>query len=409
MSRSPRLGAALYETESSWGENTSTFGTRLRTIGVLDCSKLEQQKLNPDRTVQFRNEITPGVNGIMGGEFTVRMTLTGHGATTAGAISLSALETLLGLVVGNVAAAGTNTTGAGTGTASAPGVAAASGGTAGALARFGALGDGRANGQFAALSSHATSVMTLLTELPANMNNGDVVYNPAIVYPTELPTSNDITSTRWLLQGANQEHEAHGCYPKRAVWSGFGPGEEPMVDITFGTSWWKPVATSFPTATSVQTYAHAPVAAGSFFMADQGTATRSGATYNIRSFSLTIDLGIVELRGPGGVNASQVVTGCKRVPDRISGEFVVDAEDAATAPALGAKWLANTPQHILYSWSVADTTAGAVYLPYVVPDGPRPTQFDLDGLNRTRFRFRAGTDASKSTALERAAYRFASG
>lgn len=409
MSRSARLGAALYNTESAWGENLHTFGTRIPTIGVLDTSKLEHAKLNPDRTVQLRNEITPGCNGVIGGEFTIRLMLTGHGSTTAGSISFSALETLLGLVYGNVVASGTNTTGTGTGSATAPGVAAASGGVAGSLPRFGALGDARGGGQFSVLSSHAASVMNLLVGLGANMSNGDQVYNPAVIYPTEDPTSNNVTSTRWLLQGPNQEYECHGCYPKVAVIGQLGPGEEPVADITFGVSWFEPVATTFPTSTSVQTFAHAPVAAGSFFMADYGTATRSGNTYDIRGFTLTIQIGIVELKGPGGVHANQVTVGCKRVPDTISCEFVRDAQDASTTPAIPAKWAANTAQHILYTWSAADGTAGAIYLAYAVPDGPKPTQFEMDGLNRERFRLRCGADASKSTALERAAYRIASG
>lgn len=409
MSRSSKLGAVLYNTETTFGEVATTFGTRLQTIGPVDVSGLQQQMLMADRTVQLRNEITPGVRGVFGGSFKTRFYLTGHGSTAAGAITLNALETLLGIVIGNVAAAGSNTTSSGTGSASAPGVAAANGTTAGALARFGAIGDARGNGQFAAVSTHTTSVMTLLTALDANMSNGDVVYNPANIYPTEDPTaSNLVTGTRWLLQGPNLQYEAHGCYPKALTLSGLNTAEEPSGEIDWGVSWFRPVATpTFPSATSVQTFDHAPVSNGSFFLANHGTATRTKEA--IRSFSIAIKLGIVELRGPEAPFERSVIRGCARTPDEVSGEFVIDSEDATATPRLAAKWEANTtPLHILYTWSAADGTAGGLYLPRVYPSDEKPTQFDMDGLNRVRFKFRAGADNTKSSALERAAYRIAS-
>lgn len=412
MSRSSKLGAALYNTEATFGEVATTFATRMQTVGPIDVSGLQQMMLVPDRTVQLRNEITPGVRGVYGGSFKTRFYLTGHGSTCAGAITLNALETLLGIVIGNVAAAGSNTTATGTGTATAPGVAAATGATAGALARFGTIGDGRGNGQLSAVLSHAASVMTLLIALDAALSNADVVYNPANIYPTENPTaSNLITGTRWLLQGANLQYECHGCYPRAITISGLNAAEEPSIEIEWGVSWFRPVAApSFPSATAVQVFPHAPVANGSFFINDYGTATRTAAVskLDIRSFSITITLGIAELRGPGGAFDRQVVTGCARTPDMVSGEFVVDAPDATATPGLAAKWDTGTPQHLLYTWSAADGSAGGLYLPYVVPADEKPTQMDMDGLNRVRFKFRAGADAARTTALERAAYRFAS-
>lgn len=407
MSRSSKLGAVLYNTEAAWGENLTTFGTRLQTIGPIDPSGLTQEKLEPDRLTQLRNEITPGVNGVFGGEFETKFYLTGHGSTCAGAITLSALGTLLGIVIGNVTASGTNTTSTGGGSASAPAVAAASGGIAGAMVRVGAIGDGAGGGQFSAVASHGSSVMTLQAALGGIPANGAVFYNPETIYPTENPTgTHAVTGTRWLFQTANQEYECHGCYPKSVTFSGTNPNEEPMVTIKWGVSWWRPVASpTMPSATSVQTFAHAKNACGSLFVQTNGTQTR--ATQNVRAFSFTIDLGIVELYGHGGVDQYQVVVGCVRTTDSVSGEFVIDAEDATASPALAATWTANTVQHLLYSGSAADGTSWAVYFPYIRPTAEKPTQFDMDGLNRTRFRFKAGADSTKSTDLTRSAYRIA--
>lgn len=407
MSRSSKLGAVLYNTESAWGENVTSFGTRLQTIGPIDPSGLTQEKLDPDRLVQLRNEITPGVNGLFGGEFETKFYLHGQGSTCAGSITLCALATLLGIVIGNAAAAGTNTTATGTGTATAPGVNAATGGVAGALLRVGAIGDAAGGGQFAVLSSHAASVMTLLTALAGTPANGAVFYNPANIYPTENPTGvHSITGTRWLFQTANQEYECHGCYPKSVTFSGTGPAEEPMVTIKWGVSWWRPVASpTMPSATTVQVFAHTKNACGSVFVQTLATATR--ATVAVRSFTFTIELGIVEVRGHGGVNQYQAVVGCTRTPDKISGEFVLDAEDATATPTLAATWDANTVQHLLYTASAADGSSWAIYFPYIRPDGAKPTQKDLDGLNRVPFKFLAGADNTKSTDLTRSAYRIA--
>lgn len=412
MSRSSKLQAVLFNTETTWGEVATTFGTRLHCIGPVDTSGFKQEKLEPDRIVQYVNEITPGCDGILGGEFKIKLMLTGHGSTTAGAITLNALETVLGNVIGNVAAASSaGTTASGAGTATAPATAAVSGYTAGSLARVGAIADGRGGGQFHAVASHATSVLTLLTALGAAAIAGDVVYNPAVIYPTEHPTaSNAVVGTRWLIQGANQQYECHGCYPKSFTISGTNPAEEPSVEITYGVSWWRAVATPvFPSAVPVQTFPHAPVAAGSFFLADFGVATRPVPRIDMRSFSLTVELGIVELKAAGGNNAYQAVLGCARVPSKITGEFVVDAEDATATPAYAAWWSTNTPRHLLYTLSAADGTSVAIYLPWIVPAGDKPTQMDMDGLNRVRCSFRAGTDVSKATDLARSAFRIAIG
>jgi hypothetical protein len=404
MSRPSRAGAVCYEPESAWGEDVTTFATRVQTLGEVDASGLNHDKITPDRTVQFRNEITPGVDGIIGGEFKTRFALTGHGSTTATTIVLNALETLLGKVFGNVAAAfsAANTTLTGTGTKSAPGTTAANGIVAGSLVRIGALADGRGKGQFYGCASHSASVANLINELAGNPVNGDIVYNPGNIFGSESPTATDIIGQRFLLQTANLSFECHGCYPKAVTFSDLQPGEQmPSIEITWGVSWWRFSTATFPSAVAVQTFAHAPVASGSLFMNAQGTATR--VVRDVRSFTLTYTLGIVELKGPGGVHANQVTVGCRRTQDQISMEWVEDADAQTATPDLATKWSANSPLSVVYTLSAADGSSVGFMWRYCVPDGPKPVQMSMDGLNRIRWRMRAGTDNTKSTDRERAA------
>jgi len=403
MSRPGELGAVCYEAETNFGEAVTTYGTRLNYLGQLDLGAIMREKLAPERAVQFRQEITPGINGIMGVEFSLRFWLHGHGSTANTTITLNDLETLLGKVFGNVGAAfsAANTTLSGTGTKAAPGTTAANGAVAGSLLPIGALNDGRGGHQFYGVVSHSSSVLTLMNELIGNPSNGDVVFNAANWWPSESPTSNDITSLRFRFQTANLEIEAHGVYPKAVTFAGLGTGETPSITITFGGAWWDYSIATFPTALSVQTFSPAPVGAGSLFMNTQGVATR--VVRSIRSFQLTYQLGVVELRGPGGVNAAQAIVGCKRVPDMITVEWIEDADAQTLTPDLPGKWDANTVFSVVYSCSTADGSSIAFKFPYAVADGPKPAQVVVDRLNRIRWRLRCGADVSKTTDRERAA------
>lgn len=411
MSRTPELGAVLYNTEATWAEVSTTFGTRLQTVGPIDVSKLQQQKLVPNNTTQLRNEITPGVNGIFGGEFEVEFRLTGHGSTAAGAITLSAFETLFGIVLGNAAAASSaGTTATAGGSATALNVALASGYTAGSLCRNGTIGDGRGNGQYSAVSSHSASVINLLVAIDAALNNGDPVYNPAMIYTTENPTASPlVTSTRWRFLSGNLQYDCRGCYPKKLQVTGTDPAAEPTVRFTFGVSYFTEVSTTFPDATSVQTFAHAPVSCGSLFLNTYGTTTRNATSkVNCRSFALTYNLAVKERFGGYGNYANQVVTGANRLRDSATAEICIDAPDATTAPDFVTKWSANSPLHWLYTLNAEDGKSVGMYCPYFVPDGDRPVQYDMGGVNAIKLMGRLGPDRTKSTDLERSMLRIAS-
>ena len=267
MSNPGALGAAVYSPESSpanFGEDVTTFNTlRVPIIKPIDVSKLQHPKIDPKRVVQYRNDNTQFILGPMGGSFDTTIYLPGHGSTTAGATTLGLTETFLGYVLGNVAvsaAAGTTLTG---GTATVPITTASGTFTPGALCRIGSINDARGNGQFAAIATHVTTNLTLLTAIDGAPNNGDVLYSAVNFYPSENPTTTQITGLRFLLLTANLCYEVHGCYPMSWTLSGFNPGEIPTCTITWGVSWWRYSTVTFPSVVATEQFQPAPTAGGS--------------------------------------------------------------------------------------------------------------------------------------------------
>src|SRR5678809_1060103 len=114
MSNPAALGSVTYETEASWGVDTTTFATlRLPIISPVDASGLAHSKVDSGRVVQYRNDGTAWILATQGGSFKTKMYLPGHGSSTSGATTITALETLLGYVFGNAAvssASGTTAT-----------------------------------------------------------------------------------------------------------------------------------------------------------------------------------------------------------------------------------------------------------------------------------------------------------
>ena len=90
MSNPGALGAITYETEATFGVDTTTFTTlRLPITAPVDCSGLVHNKIDSERVVQYRNDGSAWILGTMGGSFKTKMPLAGHGSTTAAATSRS--------------------------------------------------------------------------------------------------------------------------------------------------------------------------------------------------------------------------------------------------------------------------------------------------------------------------------
>lgn len=410
MSNTFRLGAIEYAAESSFAEDSSTFDAhRLPILGAVDTSGLTWDKQPRDAVQQYLQGGDPYVLMGQGGSFTTRFDLFGHGSTMVGSPSLSAMETLWGYILGNSALSLASSTlvSSSPGTATAVGVDAATGVSAGGLVRVGALGDGDGNGQFYAVSTHGSNTLNMLTALDGAAVDDAVVHPVAQIYPFETPPANGINGSvpglRFRLLTANLQYACHGCFPTAVTFSGLSPGERPQAEVTWQVARWAAVSATFPSALATTTANPAPVAAGSLFVNNVGTATSNKLA--CRSFSITYTLGMEPLLGPGGVGAYQSVVGCRRIGDSIAVSFVVDADASPTAtPVLQGYGTGTTNKHILYTLNTIDGKAVGFYLPNVCPSNV-PVQFADGNINRMRFEGMAHTSSTTTSALTLAAMR----
>lgn len=405
---SSRLQCLLWDDEAAWGDTvTSMSGAKKLTIlEPIDTSGLTHEMMEPGRVVQYLNENTAGVPGIMGGTFSYSLYLCGHGSTTAGAITLSDLENHLGWVIGAVKSSppdGTTVSGGASTTTSIDTVAS---GTfaPGQLFRVGAKGDAGADGQWGVVNTHTLTALTSRTAFAAAPANAAVVYTAANVHTLETPSAANsaIAGYRYQIFTANQQFICHGCFPTAIAFS-LNPGELPKVTITVEVSWWEYSADTFPETTSLTTHTPAPIAAGSLFLQAHGTTTR--ATYSVRQFTLAMALNNIALPGPDGSNAYQRVVGARRGPADITCSIVVDSTAASTTPTYPALWATNAAHHLLYSMSTANGQAMALYLSRLFWRGNKPTQSDLDGLNRQTLNFKASTNTVTTSELTLSALR----
>jgi hypothetical protein len=396
MSNPGALGAVTYEAESAFAEDTDTTTTlRLPTIGPVDVSGLQHAKIDPDRTRQYRMDGSGWILGTMSGSFKTKMYLSGHGSVTTGAISITAVETLLGIIFGNAVTTATGTTLTG-GTANIPTTTDSGTLDPGDLCFIGALGDGDGNGQCYAVATHTAANLTLLTDLQGAPVNGAVRYGGTTIYPSSDPTATTISSLRMLLQTANLQYLCHGCYPTAVAISGLNPGEVPTIEVTWAVAWWEYKASTFPSAVATDTSNPAAVAAGSLFVNTVGTATSSIRTY--RNFSIEYTLGVETLKGPGGVNPYQDIVGCRRTPDSIKVSWTEDADAATTSPVLAGYGTSTNRKHVLWTGSTADGSRIAMYMPNVCISNVAVQKMDSN-LNRLSIEGMAYTGGTTTSPL----------
>ena len=373
-----QLGAASYELEgvaANWADSTDTFGTRVPVMGEPVIPQDIQSRIPVPITKQRLSEAVIGPRGPWKqSSFTVKVPLTGHGSATTGALTATAVSTLLTnfFGAGSVLQVGT--------TVDTPASAtefSLVGGTVEGnnLVRIGAPGDGRGGGQFAVVNSDST--ITLLTALAATPNAGDVVHAAINIYPSE--SSSVVASTRWLLQTANGQWKARGCFPMTAALEGLGIGENPFISLTYGVSRWESdVNETFPVVAAAEQLSHVLCAQGACFMQDVGTATRQ--TFAMRKWSLEIDQTVVPIMGQDGADAYQTVVGAVRTGSAAKLSITIDAEASGTA-TLKDIYNSDTNQHVLMTLAtVAGRSLGFYFPNCLVLD--HPTQEAMDGLNR---------------------------
>lgn len=331
--RDSSKGAHHYAAEASWAENSVAGWIRTPICDQVNVAGLKQAKIAPRRVVQLRNE---GVLYIPGPQsdvmFTTPYELCGHGSVTSGAMAATRVPTLLKYPLGYAPTPPAGTTFSAGWTASAGNVGVASG-FAGWIVFAGVKGDARGGGQPALVLTHAASAMTLANALPAAPANLDVLHSAELVHTVEGPTDAQqiITGTRHLLQTADQMYKAHGCFPKALRFTSMGHGEVWGCEIDWGASYFiEQTAEVFPTAAATDEFVAAHNGGGSLHIQEHGVVTRNLIDY--RELSLNIELGIRPQPGPGGVfgDDGQIYVGAKRVPDVVTMEIVVEADNSGT-------------------------------------------------------------------------------
>ena len=403
--RLSRLGGASYELESSWAEAGSFSGgaTRLQILGEPIVPSDIQARIAENIVQQYAEEGKLGVRGPWSESgFSVAVPLTGLGSTAAGSTTATDLYTLLLNAVGGGSA---DSAGTDVATSTSSSEFTLTGGTveSGNLIRVGVRGDARGNGQFAAVDNIATT--TLLTALDAAPSVSDVVYAALNIYPLESTGMATVASTRWLLQTANGQWLARGCYPTSIGFSGLQVGEMPQVVISYGVSRWEEANETFPDATATASKDAAINAAGSCFIQDVGTTTRQ--KFDMRSWSLTIDLQVSPLKGPGGLDSYQVITGAVRTRAKASLSVTVDSEASGTNTLLDM-YTGDALQHVLISLNVDDGKALGFYFKNCRTVG-YPTQEAIDEINRRTINFEALTGPTTTSEETMASWVLAMG
>lgn len=400
MSGPSALQHVLYEAESAYAEEVTTFATaRLPVKNMIDTRGLTRGKVAPEWTVDRRNDGNGHIKGENDVTWSMSGWLPGHGSSTAGTgLSMSNLGTWLGTIIGHGALAHTaGTTADGTGTTTAPGVALASGYAPGSILPIGARGDGDGGGQFYRVLSHSASALNLANALPATLANGAVIRTSEHLYTRDTVTT--MTTARYQIGTANQRYNIHGGFGESINLTGFNTGQLPMWEASMrGAAAYPTTGGAFPTATAAVLHRPGVVANGSFMLAEVGATTRT--TYDVRDFQIALTLGVQADKAPGGVWPGQTIQAVRRVTDTLTGSFLVDASTASASPFWHSAWDDETKEYqLLYTCSLDDGKAIAISIQRLCLTGPRPAQLDDNRINRVPVEFTAYSGATTTTDL----------
>ena len=413
MSQPSNLQSCLFASESSFGEVSTSFGSRLPVISPVSFEGLGQDMIAVDSVSQHQNDGGHHMRGPQdAATFTIDLYLCGHGTATTGSVTATVIETFLSGCIGTHLVSNDGGTITSTGDADTFTTTNATI-TPGTLIRVGSLNDAKGNGQFLSVLSQDTNVVELSTAMDGTGATSDVVYAPCNIFPYENPTSGTTpTSFRFLIQTANQRYQMFGCVCTGIDISGLNPGEIPTVSVTMAAARWSvETGSTFPTTTTQLSHVPSPVAAGSCFFQTFGTTTRSKLT--VREFALSIEMNTVLLRGPGATDAFQTIVGARRTMCRASCDVTLSAEATGTT-TLETIW--NTAEgsqvfkHLLYTASAGrDGASLGLYLRKCHMVSSRPVQHDLEGINSQRFSLRSLPDTGRSTDVHKANFILAMG
>lgn len=408
------IGFLGYDEETAFADVSNAYDKTLTVRdATLDVSGLSQEMIDRGGVFNRPNDGDLHIPGPhTGATFTFTMDLYGHGSATNGSLTEQPITRLLGHCVGQsidsqVGGSCTSNSG-GADDIISTNVTVSAGG----LLRVGALNDGRGNGQAVATDDTAGATYDLLTNMNAAANSGDVIYAMQLVAPDDTTTNAHLTSSgaavnstlRFVVATGTQQFVLRGCACTALSFDGLNTADIPTVTFTFSCAFWDDIDVTFPTTTATADNAASVVSNGSFFIQDFGTSTRNVEV--IRNFSMSLENEILPITGPGGANDKQVIVGWVRGMSRPTITFDTEAQDATTTPTW-SNYFDTDPnsqvfKHALYTLSVTDGRALALYFRKLRPSGARPTLVDVDGLHYVRATFEGVSNASATTALLRA-------
>jgi hypothetical protein len=416
MSNTDQLAALEYEQEASWCVATSTFAThRWPILDPLDLSTLTEDAIDPERVVQQLQGGTTPIRGIRGGSFKTKMWLHGHGGVTSGATTVDAIETIFGYAFGDPslseanscptrsASAGTTVNGSGSTTTNIVTTASATF-AVNSLFRLGTGGisaDGRGSGQFYPVLTHLTTNLAPKFATITAAANTDAVHSAVNFYLPETTTNASVKSFRARYVTPDQQTLMRGIYPKGMTFSGLNGSEIPMVEFDWGVSDWdSTTGGTWPSSVSQNQYNPSPNAGGSFIVGDAGSTTRTA--YNVRDFTISVELGVYAFPGHTGVGPRQSVIGARRTPSKVRWSFIVDAPTAAAENVWETKYEAGTAIWIMNTLSSAAGSSVGFWMQNCKID-KIPKQISHNGINSILVEGYACAGSTLTTELSQAA------
>jgi hypothetical protein len=296
----------------------------------------------------------------------------GHLTTTAGSLTETWAQQLLGDGLGGAQTSFAGTTVSAATSATSITFTSTSNLAAGDIVRVGVKGDGGGDGQAAVIGSVAAPV-TLLTALPAEPADAAVIYATQLAHHDES-TAHTLTTKRWMCGFTSSPTTGAQYQLMGAQLAGF-VDTYPLSSNALPTrtwTYWQRNAETIPSSSlSLEAQYAAPCSGGSMFLQATGTTTR--ATVTPAEMTLTVDLGLEPIYGPGGAGTYQNIIGwvrsaCKptlnmSIPFTTAQETLFDAANQS-----------YVYRHILFTANAIDGRSIGWYMPRAFHVGNRPSQ-----------------------------------
>jgi hypothetical protein len=368
-----KLQQLLVGDEASFAEfamapASATFDACLPTIGGATLELMQDRE--PDGSAQARLSVEArGHKGPRTARLRFKTYWVGHLTAPTGALVESWQQRLLGDGLGGNGLSSSGDTIASAASASVVTLTDASDWAAGMVGRVGAKGDGRGDGQAFVVGSKATHTLTNLVALPGTPNAADVVYAAALAYHVEGAT---LQTKRFCCLHADTGAQIFlfGAQLAGVEFDIPTTGGKPTIEFTYEAAYWERAAKTFPDSTALGVADCAPVGGGSVFINALGTATRELITPE--SISLSLDMQLSPIIGPGGAGLYQQIVGWTRTAMK-----AVCTMSIPWTAAYETWWDAEnhlmTNKHILATLNVVNGRSIGFYLPNVFPAGSRPT------------------------------------